>query len=185
MRAAARHATGWLVALSVLGGCGRATPAPATPSPSATAAAPTAEACTASVPAVDLSAWRLVTAQGFTFCVPPEWRGSGRTWHRGNATISWGLGEPARREVRTELRTVPASQAGSPPAGAPPDSDIRRFAEAIGGRDAQLWRNRFGRAYYTGARWDSPRVWLTGEANGPDAADLEVTIFRTVRFTAP
>jgi hypothetical protein len=70
------------------------------------------------------------------------------------------------------------------PAG-PPDSDLRRFAEAIGGLEAQVWRNRFGTAYYTGARWDSPRVWVTGEAGAADVADLQVTIFRTVRFPTP
>ncbi len=124
----------------------------------------------------------MVAADGFTFCVPPGWHGSGRTWRRGEGSVTWGTGAPPRTAVRTEVRTVPASEIETTPAGVP-DSDLRRFTEVIGGQDAQVWRNRFGGAYYTGVRWDGPRVWLTGEAGGPETADLQLKIFRTVRFS--
>lgn len=65
-----------------------------------------------------------------------------------------------------------------------PDSDVRRFSEEIDGHVADMWRNRFGRKYYTGAQWSSPQVWLVGDAEDPATADLQVTVFRTVRFIA-
>jgi hypothetical protein len=173
---------GILVALAVLSGCGGAARIPAASSSDAIALIPSAERCTASIVAVDVSAWRQVTADGFTFCVPAEWRGSGRTWRWSGARVTWGTGEPPRkRVVRTVVSAVPPTQLGGANAG-PSGSDL--WPEAIGGRDAQIRRNRSGSTYYTEARWESPRVWLTGETGKADVADLEVQIFRTVRFAS-
>ena len=65
------------------------------------------------------------------------------------------------------------------------DNEVRRFTEAIGGLQADVWRNRFGRNYYTGAEWASAAVWLVGEARDSRTADLEVVMYRTVRFERP
>lgn len=67
-------------------------------------------------------------------------------------------------------------------AGRVPDSDVRRFTEEIDGRTAQLWLNRVGRNYHTGAEWTGERVWIVGDATDPAAADVQIAIFRTVRF---
>jgi hypothetical protein len=159
--------------------------------PAATAvppdAAPALVPCGVTMQGVDVTAWREVAADGFRFCVPPDWRVSERTWRHGGARLTWGLGSPPpRTEVATEVVAVPASQLGAVRPGTPiPDSDVRRFSEEIGGHVADLWRNRFGRKYYTGAQWSSPRVWLVGDAEDPATADLQVAVFRTVRFSAP
>jgi 2-polyprenyl-6-methoxyphenol hydroxylase-like FAD-dependent oxidoreductase len=148
----------------------------------ATAAIP-GPACRATVQGVDVTAWREIAAEGFRFCVPPAWRGSGQTLRHGGASLTWGLGEhPQRQAVATAVVTVPASELGTVTNGAVPNSDVRRFTEDIGGRQADVWRNRFGNKYYTGAPWSSPRVWLIGDAEDAPSANLQVTIFRTVRF---
>ena len=134
---------------------------------------------------VDVTAWREVVADGFRFCVPSSWRASGRTWQHGGASISWGVGSRPARQAATTVVSVPASELGALQAGgAVPDSDVRRFSETIDGRRANLWRNRFGREFHTGAEWSFPRVWLVGDARDAASADLQVAIFRTVRFSA-
>lgn len=140
--------------------------------------------CRATVASIDVSTWREIAAEGFTFCVPADWRGGGRTWRRGSAQITWGKGTHPRKQVAvvTETVVVPAGVVPQPPSGPPPNSDVQRFNEEIGGHRASVWRNRFGQDYHTGADWESLRIWIVGEATDPAAADLQVTIFRTVRF---
>lgn len=67
----------------------------------------------------------------------------------------------------------------------PPDAQVRRAPEVIGGRRADVWRNQFRATYYTGGQWNAPRAWLVGEAITPQDADAEVAVIRTVRFPAP
>lgn len=154
----------------------------ATTVPVASAPAP----CGATVQGADVSKWQEVAAGGFRFCVPSNWKLSGQTWRHAGARLTWGVGEPPRREaVATKVVAVRASDLGAAQPGMPiPDSDVRRFSEEIGGHLADVWRNRFGRKYYTGAQWSSPRVWLVGDADDPATADQQVTVFRTVRFSA-
>jgi len=64
----------------------------------------------------------------------------------------------------------------------PPIIENRRFGEVIGGHSADIWENRIDASYSTGARWNKPKVWLDGVARSLIAADVELTIFRTVRF---
>ena len=74
----------------------------------------------------------------------------------------------------------PGELGALPPATAQTES--RRFTEDIGGRDATVWRTRSSDGYFTGAQWTAPRVWLSGTEQTADAADVEITIIRTVRF---
>ncbi len=149
-------------------------------SPSAALAA----GCRATVAGIDVSTWREIAAEGFTFCVPPDWRGGGRTWRRGSARINWGKGTHPRQQVAvvTETMVAPAGAAPQPPSGPPPNSEIQRFTEEIGGHRASMWRNRFGQDYHTGADWESLQIWIVGEATDRAAADLQIAVFRTVRF---
>jgi hypothetical protein len=66
-----------------------------------------------------------------------------------------------------------------------PDNELRRFPAVIDGLQAHVWRNRFGSEYYTGVQWDSAAVWLVGEARDARAADVELVMYRTVRFERP
>jgi hypothetical protein len=175
-----------LVALGIAATACRSAPSASADTAVLPASAPAPVPCGATVQDVNVTAWREVAAEGFRFCVPPDWRVSDRTWRHGGARLTWGLGAPpSRQRVATAVVAVPASELGAAGPGSPiPDSDVRRFSEDIGGHLADLWRNRFGRSYYTGAEWSSPRVWLVGDAQDPATADLQITVFRTVRFTA-
>jgi hypothetical protein len=140
--------------------------------------------CTASVPKVDLTGWARVQARGFTYCVPPDWHGSGSEQRRGQASITWGTGQPPVRTASvTRVVKVRAGDPLPPPPDQLSDADTRRFSESIGGADADLYENRVGLDYYTGATWDSMSIYFQGEAHDRSTAELEVTIFRTVRFT--
>jgi hypothetical protein len=70
-----------------------------------------------------------------------------------------------------------------PPPPPPPNAEIKRFTEEIGGQTADMWRNRFDQDYYTGATWTNVNVYLVGETKDVSTADLELRIFRTVRFS--
>ena len=153
-----------------------------------TARAPTPAAerpCTVTLPGADLSGWKEVRATGFTFCVPANWRPSGRarggvdarTWRGGSGSITWGKGNPVR-EVRTVIVAVPV---GSPIPE--PPGHVRRFTETIGEAAAEMWDNEFDGERYTGAEWKSRSVYITGEGNGGDVASLQLRVYRTVRFT--
>ena len=109
-------------------------------------------ACSARVPSADVRGWQTVEAEGFTFCVPPDWSASGRTWSRGTARVTWGVG----RTIASA--DVPALAKGSAPACVPSSLKgvVQTRSEVIGGREAQVWRNSFRQGFYTGAHWSAP-----------------------------
>lgn len=175
-----------VVALAACAGGSSAVPAMPAPAPSASVADASATSCRATRHDVDLSTWREVVAEGFSFCLPPGWKGGARSWRMGSATLAWGRGARPPREVAVVTRRVEVSKGGAPMSIPPaPDSDVQRFSESIGGRPAQLWRNRFGAKYYTGAEWSSASTWLTGTAQDAADAALQIAIYRTVRFHSP
>jgi len=129
-----------------------------------------------------VSTWTLVTARGFTVCVPPDWQGGGDNRRKGRSSVSWGTGAPPRQRVAYTQRVVVRAGERPPPPEPPPGADVRRFTEDISGRTANLYRNRFENTYYVGAVWESQSVWVVGESPDSDAADLMLGIARTVRF---
>lgn len=133
-----------------------------------------------------LATWREVRATGFTFCLPADWHpgGStpGRVWHHEFASIEWRTGTYRPTRIRQEIVEVPA---GSPLPDQPPNGQVDRFTETIGGQTADLWRNRLGGDFFTGAKWTTPAVYIIGKADGMTTAELEIRIYRTVRFTGP
>lgn len=142
-----------------------------------TATAPTAAVvpCAVFVPSADSLEWKLVQAKGFTFCVPPGWRPSGaRGWQAEGVGIEWAVGSRPQSPALAP-RWFSAGIKGS---SAPP----RQFVEVIGGYGAELWDIRMQDANYTLAQWAEKRVYFRGKANGLRSADLELMIYRTVRF---
>jgi len=134
--------------------------------------------CRATVEGTDVSTWREVAANEFTFCVPAEWRVGERDARHGSATLTWGSGAPPHETLGKSTGPV----AG--PAVSRSTLDLRQFSEEIGGRRAQLFRNRYGDdTYRSGASWDTPAVWLNGASRTAREADMQITIYRTVRFT--
>ena len=172
--------------VAVIVGCGGqgATPAPTPARAELAASAP----CAATVAEQDLTTWRTVAAEGFSFCIPPEWTAEGHVWTRGGGKLTWGTGERPNGAVRTQTRLVTAAELSRMESNADEasaDRDVQRSTPVIDGRIADVFRNRIGTKYRTGAQWSDPRVWFTGEASSAEAADLEITIMKTVRFAKP
>jgi hypothetical protein len=140
------------------------------------AAAPTAPVpCAVFVPSADSLDWKLVQAQGFTFCVPPGWRRSGaRGWQSEGTGIEWRVGSPPESPVLGPRLFSPGIRGAVDPP--------RHFVEIIGGEGGELWDVRAQDANYTFAYWSAKRVYFQGKANGPHSADVELMIYRTVRF---
>ena len=140
--------------------------------------------CAAQVPDADLSGWREVRASGFTFCVPGNWTGRGQRWQLRGSRIDWTTAE---RVVRAE----PVTAAGRIPAaiieagGGLPSPDRFTTTESIGGRLANLVRDKVSGKFQTSAEWLEPRINFDGEAGDLPSAELQLTIYRTVRFIPP
>jgi hypothetical protein len=136
--------------------------------------------CTVPVPSSPPEEWQQVSAQGFTFCIPTSWRATGRnTFHGDGGWVRWGTGEYRATEVQTVTVHVPAGSLPPTPPGRQ-----NRFAEAIGGSVAELWDNELEGKFYTGAQWQTPaRIYLMGQSGDLRARDLQLEIYRTVRFT--
>ena len=133
--------------------------------------------CRTTVEGIDVSTWREVVATDFTFCVPAEWRVRGRDARYGSATLKWGPGAPPRETLGKSTGPVPG------PTVSASSFDRRNFSEEIGGQLAQLLRGRYGDdRYYSSAAWATPAVWLTGTSRTARDTDLQIAIYRTVRF---
>lgn len=150
--------------------------------------------CTAIVAGADLSGWKEVRGNGFTFCVPASWRPFGRarngadapTWRGGSGSVTWGRGEPPRAVVTTVVTTTVVSGPMRSVPPTPPRSESRTFSEVIGGSSAELWTREYDGRHANGAQWHSPRgIYLTGESRDPGTAADQLRVYRTVRFTQP
>lgn len=139
--------------------------------------------CNAPVRGVDVSAWQLVTARGYTFCLPPGWTGRGDTRRQAGNSLTFGTGTPRGVKVPYVLLRVRRIGDGPLPAS-PAGADLLQFEETIGGRNAKLTRSRNQGTYSAIGVWDSPPIWLSAETPSSEVADLMLNVMRTVRFTA-
>ena len=161
-----------IVGVALLAACGARHGATSTPA-LATSPVP----CAVPVPSADSLEWKLVQGSGFTFCVPPRWRPSGaRGWQREGAGIEWALGGWPQSTTLSP-RMFSAGIKGA-------DPFPRHFVELIGGESAELWDTRIQDADYTEAHWQEKRLYFKGKASGLQSADIELMIYRTVRFNA-
>ena len=175
-----------LALLGIVGGCASG-PRMWTPAGRLSAATCAAPGAPSGAP------WQLVTAQGFTFCVPPDWRtADGRRWQGADGSVQWGLGTPPRRALDSGTVAVRVPMGG----GMPSPADIRaaaaaqgiaqcnteRRVEQIGGQTAALYDAECDGQHHTGAQWETLGIYLQGEAGGAFAATLQLQIYRTVRF---
>jgi len=154
---------------------------------------PSAASCAA--PGAPTNApWQLVSAPGFTFCVPPDWRTSdGRTWQGGGGSVTWGLGTPPPRQVVRPVTVLVRAPAGGgmPTQGAIraaaaaqgiPQCSTNRRSQPVGGQTAELYDTDCDGEHHTGAWWGSLGVYLQGEGGTDGTASLQLQVYRTVRF---
>lgn len=141
--------------------------------------------CTADLWQVDVTSWRQVQMPAFVVCLPSDWTQSGSVWRRGAATIRWGIGIYGDPEDRRPGVQPPHSGAVvDTEDGGAAGNFVSRFGEMIGGSWAELFRSQRGGTYRTGVQWAEARLWLVGQAADARTADLELNIYRTVRFVA-
>jgi len=84
--------------------------------------------CNAPVRGVDVSAWQLVTARGYTFCLPPGWTGRGDTRRQAGNSLTFGTGTPRGVKVPYVLLRVRRIGDGPLPAS-PAGTDLLQFEE--------------------------------------------------------
>ena len=130
-------------------------------------------ACTVELSVPEESPWRRVGANTFTFCVPPDFRPSGRrSWRSSTGTVIWAFDENPGRLFEARM---PLSPMGSP-------LETWSATELIGGAEADLTLQGRERTYKTSVEWKSEKVHLVGSANNRGEAHRQLQIYRTVRF---
>ena len=174
-----------ILAVLVLHGCATASRnwAPVARPSAATCTTPDAPASTP---------WRLVTTPLFTYCVPAAWQSSdGRTWRLGGAVLGWCTSATLTQcpdvthEVTMEVNVVTPGQLPGPPQATQFGTGCsgQRSADSVGGVWAQLGDWRCQGHHVTEARWVSFALMFVGETDDAATAQLELQIYRTVRFT--
>lgn len=138
----------------------------------------------------DTTAWRLVTARSFTFCVPSTWRVDAQTATFQSEKLRWGTGERPRNPTGGPVTVGRITASGSVP---PTEEQAKRLVdeqlgitretEMIDGRRVEIMRNHHNDVVNIGATWTQPRVWFSGEAASNEQANMQLTIIRSVRFT--
>jgi hypothetical protein len=143
------------------------------------------KACTVPVPA-NSGEWKLVEATGFTFCVPSSWRVSSTRASYSGGNIRWQSGaERLPFTVQSggpgRMTSTSIANGGSSSAGT---TMARRetFSEMIGGQMASLSREEGTGRVATGVGFRDPPVYFTGEASGQENVQLQIAVYRTIRF---
>lgn len=160
----------------------------------AAGAVPQTTPCQVEVPEGSRERWQEVRAEGFTFCVPGDWRPDGeRGWRGRGGSVTWGTGKPGPvTGVATEVVAVevqPGMTEREIERAAEEKLSLRaprsrQFSEVVDGKRAEMWQMDMDNVVHTGAQWDAPQVFLMGRARNERAARLQLGIFRTVRFAA-
>lgn len=146
--------------------------------------------CRAEVEGANVRGWQEVRADGFSFCVPADWRIRGRFAERGTTLVEWNMGVPPQVGQETKLGTGevrPRSFMGTDPAN--PTESFRQN-ETIDGRPAELFREALASTnaqaleplYITGAQWLGPTIHFRGRAINLADSEVQFLIYRSVRF---
>jgi hypothetical protein len=138
--------------------------------------------CATTTPGEDAAAWQLVSTDQFTLCLPKHWKVAGQRASFGDATMSWGAGEPVVERVPF---TVVRVSRGTAPPELPPMSvpiSTTREKEDIGGFTADVSHIKRGTMFTTLVQWTSPTAFIVAAANSPRDAELQMAVIRSMRF---
>jgi len=157
--------------------------------------------------------WRRVRASSFTFCVPGNWQPSGnaqdstdaKEWSGGGGSVTWDSGQAPRLALNTEMARgvaefrlvappsvstslVPSGAASEPVPSLPidqpahcerPSSTLFR----IGLATLAVTQVRCQDTWTTTAWSAAPRMYLQAKARSAEAAQLQLLMVQTIRFT--
>ena len=182
-----RFALALVVSVSIAGCSGA--PAATTPSTAGTAAVQTSdqawEPCPVSVPP-NTGDWKLVEITNITFCVPSAWQVSATQARATGNRLTWGtsqqrgqvrvVGVPAGQMSGSSIANAGASSAGTTMA--------RRITEnvMVGGQMGAMWYEEGTGRVATGISFTRPTFSMAGEASGKANVELQLAIYRTIRF---
>lgn len=169
--------------------CGGGAPPATTPSTAGTAAVQSSdqdwEPCPVPVPP-NTGDWKLVEITNITFCVPSGWQVSATQARATGNRLSWGS---TTQRVQVVVSGMPPGQmSGSSIANAGASSAgttmARRITEnvMVGGQMGAMWYEEGTGRVATGISFTRPTFSMAGEASGKANVDLQLAIYRTIRF---
>ena len=182
MRRIAKDGRRLLGASLVLWGCASQSTGGESASPADAEATP----CPISVASAGGVGWRAVKADGFSFCVPADWRQRGaRSWRGPGGSVSWTRTPTGMEEGKRVGYVVASTSSGPPPASSGPAPQTSNSLETIGGLPVDVRTTSFESKFTAVADWKSPVLRFTGASTDRTGVDRYIEIFRTVRFTSP
>lgn len=131
--------------------------------------------------------WKLVEITNVTFCVPAAWEVSATQARATGNRVSWGAtaqrmqvvvsGIPPGQMSGTSIANAGGSRGGTTMA--------RRVTEneMIGGQMGAIWYEEGTGRVATGISFTRPTFAMSGEASGRANVELQLAIYRTIRFT--
>lgn len=131
--------------------------------------------------------WKLVEITNVTFCVPSGWQVSATQARANGNRLNWGA---TQQRVQVVVSGMPPGQmsgtsianAGGSSAGTTMGRRITENA-MIGGQMGTMWYEEGTGRVGTGISFSRPTFAMVGEASGKDNVQLQLAIYRTIRFT--
>ena len=183
-----------LLLAACAGGSSSAGEAPTAQSTDAAAASSAAtEPCNVPVPA-NSAGWKLVQGTGWTMCVPADWRVSTNRATYSGGTVRWQNGQARLPVTVTSVRVVGGSGATSTGSSGTSIANAggtragttmgrrQSLSEMIGGQMATIWSEEGNGRVGTGVSFREPQLSMTGEASGQRNVELQLAVYRTIRF---
>ena len=134
--------------------------------------------CTVPVPA-ETGEWKQVSDASVTFCVPSTWRIRGTRAIYSGGNIQWQHNAPP---VQTRSSSGPSSIGSSSRSAGASAVRTESFPEVIGGAQAEIsWQTGVGRLQ-SRVSWRQPLFSMVGEAAGESQLQIQLAVYRTVRF---
>lgn len=131
--------------------------------------------------------WKLVEGVGFTMCVPSDWRVANTRATYSGGTVRWQSQERREAFTVTSVRgaSTPSATSMGNAGGSRASTTIARrqgVSEMIGGQMATIWSEEGNGRVGTGVEFRDPRLVITGEASGQQNVQLQLEVYRTIRF---
>lgn len=145
--------------------------------------------CNVPVGAPDSGQWQMVLAEGFTFCLPPDWAPVGddpytgvrsRVWQGDTGTIGWGHGDYRPLRLPFQVEAIPGSPSPSP--RPIPQAEADDIVIQMDGRIVEIREIRVGSTVMSGAIWPFAGIYLSGNAEDDITRVILHQVYRTVRI---
>ncbi len=129
--------------------------------------------------------WKLIEGVGFTMCVPAEWRVANTRATYAGGTIRWQNSQARLPFTVTSVRGAPSATSMGGNTSSTASTNVGRrqgVSEMIGGQMASIWSEEGNGRVGTGVSFRDPPLSITGEASGKQNVQLQLAVYRTIRF---